>query len=206
MPSYACSAVGNDITSCSGTTAVGAPIDTSTLGSHSFTVNSEDSDGVTASQTVTYSVVAPAAAMCRAAVDRRRRADGVGVARGQRARPAQPKGKKPPPVTTFSFTLNEAGDRHVHFSHRVGGRRAHSKCVAPFSAKNKHKRGMQTDGLPAGTLKFSGHAGVNKVRFGPLSPTAKSSSPARYTLQDQRQGARPDPRPPPSALRLTIVK
>jgi hypothetical protein len=46
------------IQSCSGPVADGAAVDTSTSGSHSFTVSATDSNGITTSQTVTYTVVA----------------------------------------------------------------------------------------------------------------------------------------------------
>ncbi len=50
---------GTGVSSCTGTVANGALIDTSTVGSHSFTVNAEDTDGVTASKEVSYTVVVP---------------------------------------------------------------------------------------------------------------------------------------------------
>ena len=183
---YACSAAA--ITSCAGTTAVGAPIDTSTLGSHSFTVNSEDSDGVTASQTVTYSVVAPAPLMLPLPLSIGAFGQTASVWReGNGLAQLSAKGKKPPLGTTFSFTLNEPGAVTLTFSHRVGGRKAHGKCVAP-SAKNKRKPGCKRT-ITAGTLKFSGHAGVNKVRFfGPLSHS-KKLKPGRYTLQISAKSA-----------------
>ena len=46
------------IQSCSGPVADGAAVDTSTPGSHTFTVSATDSNGVTTSQTVTYTVIA----------------------------------------------------------------------------------------------------------------------------------------------------
>lgn len=56
--SYACTEApsGPGIGSCSGTVANGAPIDTSTAGLHSFTVNAASSDGLTSSTTFTYTV------------------------------------------------------------------------------------------------------------------------------------------------------
>lgn len=56
---YSCThAEGVGLNSCTGTVANGAPIDTSSIGSHSFAVEAEDTDGVTASKSVTYTVVA----------------------------------------------------------------------------------------------------------------------------------------------------
>ncbi len=60
--SYSCTpAEGATVKSCAGPVASGAPIDTSTLGSHSFTVNTEDQEGAKGSKTVSYTVVAPQA-------------------------------------------------------------------------------------------------------------------------------------------------
>ena len=51
---------GSGIDTCLGTVPAGDPIDTSTLGSHTFTVDAVDLAGNTASQSVTYEVVAAA--------------------------------------------------------------------------------------------------------------------------------------------------
>jgi hypothetical protein len=57
---YSCTAQGMaSVVQCAGPVAKGAPIDTGTLGQHSFTVNAEDNAGGTNSQTVSYSVVSP---------------------------------------------------------------------------------------------------------------------------------------------------
>jgi hypothetical protein len=60
--SYSCSAhEPATLVKCAGSVASGAPLDTSTLGQHSFTVDAEDNSGGTSSQTVKYTVLAPAA-------------------------------------------------------------------------------------------------------------------------------------------------
>jgi hypothetical protein len=61
--SYACAdeAGGSGLASCHAPVASGAPIDTTTAGTHSFTVTAADSAGNTASQTVTYAVAPPPA-------------------------------------------------------------------------------------------------------------------------------------------------
>lgn len=59
--SYSCTPQeGTSLESCAGPVASGAPIDTSTPGQHSFTVNAEDNGGGTNSVTVKYTVVSPA--------------------------------------------------------------------------------------------------------------------------------------------------
>ena len=55
--SYSCTPAEGAKT-CAGPVANGAPVDTSTVGSHSFTVNAEDAEGAKASKTVSYTVVA----------------------------------------------------------------------------------------------------------------------------------------------------
>lgn len=57
---YSCSGGGGaTVVACSGTVPNGAPIDTSTLGSHTFAVQAEDSNGSKVVQNVIYTVVAP---------------------------------------------------------------------------------------------------------------------------------------------------
>lgn len=57
---YACHQGTLPIVSCAGTVANGAALDTSQPGTFTFTVTAENSGGDTASETVTYEVVAPA--------------------------------------------------------------------------------------------------------------------------------------------------
>lgn len=58
--SYSCTPQeGTSLKSCAGPVASGAPIDTSTPGPHSFTVNAEDNGGGTNSVTVKYTVASP---------------------------------------------------------------------------------------------------------------------------------------------------
>ena len=60
--SYSCTAAeGATVKTCAGTVANGAPIDTSTPGPHSFTVNTEDQEGAKGSKTVSYTIIAPTA-------------------------------------------------------------------------------------------------------------------------------------------------
>lgn len=57
---YSCTApVGASVTTCTSSVANGAPLDTTTLGPHTFTVSAIDSDGVSASQGASYNVVSP---------------------------------------------------------------------------------------------------------------------------------------------------
>jgi hypothetical protein len=59
---YSCAApVGATVVACKGPVENGGALDTAALGPHTFTVNAADSDGVTASKSVTYTVVQPAA-------------------------------------------------------------------------------------------------------------------------------------------------
>ncbi len=53
---YECTDAGSGVASCSGTVADGAPIDTSSAGTHTFTVQSTDAAGNQTTETVTYQV------------------------------------------------------------------------------------------------------------------------------------------------------
>ncbi len=58
LASYSCTAQGiASVVKCAGSVANGAPIDTGSLGEHSFTVKAEDNAGGTSSQTVNYTIV-----------------------------------------------------------------------------------------------------------------------------------------------------
>jgi Pro-kumamolisin, activation domain/IPT/TIG domain len=80
---FSCStATGVTIASCEAPVMNGAPIDTQTLGSHSFTVSATDSNGVSSSQTATYQVVAAAQAVITSPVN------GQSFVRGAAIKPA----------------------------------------------------------------------------------------------------------------------
>jgi hypothetical protein len=57
---YSCTGSGAGVASCVGSVPNGAAIDTSTVGTKTFTVTATDSNGVTSTTTVTYAVTAPA--------------------------------------------------------------------------------------------------------------------------------------------------
>ena len=64
--SYACADSASGVATCAGDVADGALVDTSTIGSHSFTVRPTDNAGNPASRTVTYNVIAPSGGHDRA--------------------------------------------------------------------------------------------------------------------------------------------
>jgi hypothetical protein len=137
---YSCTApAGATMTACAGPVANGAPIDTQTLGSHTFTVNALDSDGATASQSASYTVAAAggtdttapvvrsAAAIPRTfAVDSNGRAETAVSARAHRG-------------TTFRYTLSEAARVVFTIERPAAGRKSGKRCVRP-SRKNRKKR------------------------------------------------------------------
>ncbi len=55
--SYSCADQGSGVQSCTGDVPSGSNLDTSTLGSHTFTVAAQDSGGATSTKQVSYSVV-----------------------------------------------------------------------------------------------------------------------------------------------------
>jgi outer membrane protein assembly factor BamB len=88
-----------------------------------------------------------------------------------------------PVGTTFTVTLNEAASVGFTFTQQTRGRRGRDgRCVAT-RRHGAHGHGHAAPCIltqAAGTLSFSGHAGVNQVRFdGRISPT-KSLKPGAY--------------------------
>ncbi len=212
---YACAAPsGATITACSGTTPVGAPINTATVGAHTFTVNAVDSDGVTATRTVTYTVtptplvvgpppppkwITPSVTgLHQSAAVWREGGQLAQIAAKTRARP------RPPVGATFTFTLNEPARVLLRFAQQATtGRKVRNRCLAP-TKKTAHNRRC-TRAIVAGTVILTGHRGTNHIRFqGRLSRTRKLRL-GRYALTitatDANQRSTTS-RP----LRLTIVK
>jgi hypothetical protein len=112
--SYSCAAApGATIASCAGPVADGAPIDTSSPGSHAFSVDAVDSDGMSATKSVSYTVRAKATPPPPAApsITALKQSAAVWRERG-----------KPPIGTTFSFRLDQPARVTLAFTHRVRGR------------------------------------------------------------------------------------
>jgi alpha-tubulin suppressor-like RCC1 family protein len=87
---------------------------------------------------------------------------------------------KLPVGTTFSFALNVVGKVTFTFTQTVTGRKVKGSCVAV----TKHNRSMHkcTRAVTAGTLRFNGHAGANKVSFQGRLPASHRLAPGKYTL------------------------
>jgi FG-GAP repeat protein len=191
---YACTApTGATITACTGTSGVGAPIDTATAGAHTFTVNAVDSDGVTAARTVTYTVVPkstadgsrrpkPQPTRITPTITALRQATSV-WREGSRLAQISAKARRrprPPVGTTFTFTLNEPARVLLRFTHQVPGRKLRNGCLAPTRKTAHVSRCTRT--IVAGTVRLTAHRGTNHVRFqGHVSRTRKLR-PGRYTL------------------------
>ena len=178
---YSCSApTGATVTACAGPVANGAAIETGTLGPHTFTVNTIDSDRVNASRSVTYTVVAapvilvapPAPIVSGLSETAKIWREASALARISR--------KKPPIGTTFSFTLNEAASVTFTFTRPASGRRIGKRCVAETKKNEKRKRCTRT--VVAGSLSSSAHAGTNKVRFEGRISKHRKLAPGSYTL------------------------
>jgi len=189
--SYACSApAGATVTACAGPVANGAAIETSTLGAHTFTVETADSDGLRASQSVGYTVVAAPPCACGLPLLLLHAPTLSGLSETARtwregsalaSISANKNGKKKPPLgTTFSFTLNVPASVTFRFTQAAAGRKVGRTCLAQ-TRRNKGKRRC-TRTVPAGALTFSAHAGTNKVRFDGLISKHKKLRSGAYTL------------------------
>jgi hypothetical protein len=171
---------GSGLASCVGTSPTGAPLETATLGAHTFTVTAMDNAGERSTQSVTYSVVAAARASSAAPIvanareSHRRWREGKKLARISKTR------MKPPVGTMFSFSLNQAASVTFTFTQRLAGRKAGPRCVAKTHANAKHKFCKRT--LTAGVLSFSGHQGTNKVIFQGRITRTRKLKPGRYAL------------------------
>jgi hypothetical protein len=178
---YKCSAPAPAIVmSCTGTVENGAFIDTSTLGSHTFTVTTTDSEGVSESKSVTYAavVVQPITRLKRPTLS------GVGEKaktwREGNALAHISANRQPPLGTTFSFSLNEPASVTFEFTQSTSGRKVGKTCVAQ-TAKNKNKHSC-TRTVVAGTLTFSARSGANRVSFQGLISRKKKLELGSYTL------------------------
>jgi outer membrane protein assembly factor BamB len=90
---------------------------------------------------------------------------------------------------TFSFTLNRAASVRLAFTQSVSGRRVGDRCVALARKRGKARRSVAIDSVAscsrvvvAGTLAFTGHAGLNSVYFEGRISRQKKLLAGRYTL------------------------
>ena len=178
---YKCSAPAPAIvTSCTGTVENGAFIDTSTLGSHTFTVTTTDSEGISKSKSVTYTVVG----VQHITLSKRPTLSGVGEKaktwREGNALAHISANRQSPLGTTFSFSLNEPASVTFEFTQSTSGRKVGKTCVAQ-TAKNKNKHSC-TRTVVAGTLTFSARSGANRVSFQGLISRKKKLELGSYTL------------------------
>ncbi len=183
--SYSCPTASGTSVTCTGPVPNGAPIETSTLGSHTFTVDATDSDALSAApESVSYTVVAAGAltgvAPILASLSETAKTWREGKLLARISVSKSKKKKRPPVGTTFSFSLNEPASVTFTFTQPAGGRKVGKKCVAQ-TRKNEHKRRC-TRTVIAGTLTFSARAGTNKVRFQGLISRHRKLKPGSYTL------------------------
>jgi hypothetical protein len=202
---YACSGpASTTVTTCAGPVANGAPIDTSTPGSYTFIVTAQDGDGGSATQTTSYTVTAvtpPPPVMPPPAVTGA--SETAKTWRENDTLPHISAVRTLPIGTTFSFALNEPASVTLSFTQQAAGRRVHHTCGAP-NAKNRRKPRC-TRTIVLGSLTFTGHPGINQIRFGGrISPTNKLK-PGLYTLQITATNAQRK-RSSPQSLSFTIVK
>jgi trimeric autotransporter adhesin len=162
---YSCAAPpGGSITVCSAPVASGAPIDTATTGNHSLTVSAADSDGFTASQTVTYSVVpAPATPAKPPTLSGLRESYSV-FAVAKRSTPLTGQtARRHHKGTTFSFQLDQPATVKVTIQRSTSGRLVHHRCRAASPRLRHRPRCRRT--ITLRTLTRSGHAGPNRIAF-----------------------------------------
>jgi hypothetical protein len=157
--SYSCTPGGFvPVTSCTGPVASGTAINTSTPGSHTFTVTGTDQYGQTGTASVTYTVTAPHVVKPAPTIAHLHEKNRRWREHGKASR------HKPPIGTTFTFTLNENARITLTFTRIIGaGRKVGKRCVVP-SKKNHHDRSCQRTSS-AGKLSVSGKQGANRIAF-----------------------------------------
>jgi hypothetical protein len=190
----------------------GASIDTSTLGSHMFTVTATSGDGQTQSASSTYTVLpapgpppAPGPLLRDLKASQHRWREGSAlpdITSDTDHTPGQPA-----EGTTFSFTLNHPATVKLAFTQQASGRvvgvNGHRECVA--QAKHNRQRRSCVRTVTAGGLSLKAPSGADNIGFaGRVTPTLKLS-PGSYTVTIAATNAA-GASSPPKSLRFTIVK
>ena len=176
---------GSGVATCAGTMPAGAPIDTGTLGPHTFTVTAVDAAGERSTRTAGYTVVPrmpgsghPTAAprISKLTQSHRTWREGTRLARLSRHRDI-------PVGTTFSFALDQRARAMLAFAKRMHGRKLGNRW----------------------TLTFAAHAGTNKVLFQGRVSRSRQLTPATYTLTITAINAAAQ-RSRPHTLTFTVVR
>jgi hypothetical protein len=178
---YACSApAGASVVTCTGSVENGAYIETSTVGVHTFTVTTTDSEGASASKSVLDTVVGaqlipPLTGPTLSGVGETAKTWREGNALAHIGA-----NRQPPLGTTFFFRLNEPARVRLAFTQPAGGRKVGRRCVAQ-TGENKSEHPC-TRTVVAGTLTLSARRGPNRVSFQGVISRKQKLEPGSYTL------------------------
>jgi hypothetical protein len=182
---------GMGIASCTGPIATGSPIDTSTPGKHSFTVIGTDVNGLTATTTNTYTVVASAPPTV------------TNVHQAHRSwREPKSHQQRAPIGTTFFFTLSEPASVRLAFTQPTSGRTVDGKCVAQ-THKNRSAHPCKRP-VTRATLTFRTQSGKDKLPFAGTVSGSKLKL-GTYTLTITATNAA-GKRSKPHSLTFTITR
>jgi subtilase family serine protease len=190
VASYLCSATAPaTIVSCAANTVTGGKIDTSTTGAHKFSATATDSDGVSTSASVGYTVVAVVPQ-----ISALRETSSHWATHGT-------KRTRLPVGTSFSFSLDQTAKVTLRFSRQRSGRIKAGHCVAPGRAP----RGARSCrlALGAGTISVTGDHGANTVTFNGHTSSGNLSA-GSYTVTLTAVGLSGKPSEP-ATLRFTVA-
>jgi hypothetical protein len=198
---------GPGITACTGSTANGSAIDTTTSGIHTFTATATSASGQTATTTSTYTVLAPAiAGPPPPVVGTQPTVTSVHqshtVWRGGRRMATASRIRRPPVGTSFAFTLNENATVALTFTQRTAGRRVKGRCST--NTHGRHAPACRLR-LTRGVLSITGHTGTNRVLFQGRISKSTQLKPGGYTVTIIATNSRGQ-RSAPRSLRFTIVQ
>ncbi len=190
---------GMGIASCAGPLASGSPVETSTPGTHSFTVTATDVNGLSAATTSTYTVVKPPPPFKRGTPPVVTQAHQT----HRTWRESNSHKDRAPVGTAFFFTLNEPANILFVFTQHIRGRKVNGRCVAQTDKNRRaHRCGMT---VARGILSYRGHIGQNKLSFTGTISRSKKLKPGTYTLTITATNATGQ-HSKPQSLGLTIVK
>jgi hypothetical protein len=174
---YTCAATAPaTVAGCDGDVPAGQPIDTGTLGSHTFTVTATSSDGITATATSTYTVNPPVPSLGRVRASHKTFRTGAKLA----TIASRHKQKMPPVGTTFTFTLNTDATVKLAFTELTSGRKQHGKCVKQ-TKHNAHARKC-TRSTSKGSLKLPAAQGADTITFQGRVSKSKKLKPGNYKV------------------------